>query len=67
MKIKPCPFCGGKATLEQSEPSTARHNEGAVHFAVTCTTQFCLCNVAKFWDIEPSQAKEKWNRRAKQD
>lgn len=64
MNIKPCPFCGSAAKLEQSEPSTASHNEGCVHFAVVCTKMFCLCNVAKFWDVEPQEAKEKWNARA---
>ena len=62
-ELKDCPFCGGKAKMEESEPSTAHHNYGGVHFAVTCTSKFCLCNCAKFWDLSPGTAAGKWNKR----
>lgn len=35
-ELKPCPFCGGTASIEESEPSTARFNEGSVHFKASC-------------------------------
>jgi thiamine biosynthesis lipoprotein ApbE len=64
MKIKPCPFCGGKAELLESEPSTARFNEGAVHFAVSCGSIDCgVLPKANLWQITPEEAVQAWNKR----
>lgn len=64
-QLKPCPFCGGEAELISSEPSTANHNDGAVHSAVAC---FCFgCKVMpypKLWHVNDSEAISAWNTRA---
>lgn len=61
--LKPCPFCGGKGELCESEPSTARFNEGAVNFAVQCFGFDCQGVKANIWQITPAEAINKWNRR----
>lgn len=69
-KIKPCPFCGGKSKVEQCEPSTARFNEGAVHFKVSCPPMVggyisdCIGSNLNLWEITPEDAISKWNNRA---
>ncbi len=61
--LKPCPFCGGEAEMYESEPSTARFNEGAVHFAVQCLGFYCQGVKANVWQISPEEAVIKWNDR----
>ena len=62
-KIKPCPFCGNKGEVFESEPSTARFNEGAVHFAVQCFAFECMGVKANMWQMSPEDAIEIWNKR----
>ena len=50
-KLKPCPFCGGKANL--------RLDTG--HYIVECPT--CHAEIWH-WQEEPSDAIADWNRRA---
>ncbi|EKO3908227.1 Lar family restriction alleviation protein [Vibrio fluvialis] len=64
-ELKPCPFCGGEAELIQSEPSTARFNEGTVNFAVACYGYKCgVMPYPKLWQITKEEAVKAWNTRA---
>lgn len=68
--ILPCPFCGENSEVEQCEPSTARFNEGAVHFKVSCPPVIggyisdCIGSQLNHWEITPEDAINKWNTRA---
>ena len=63
-EIKPCPFCGNKGELSESDPSTARFNEGAVHFAIQCFAFECMGVKANVWQMSPEDAIGAWNKRA---
>lgn len=52
-KLKPCPFCGGEATLEYVEGYFPNA------FVVICTT--CFAETCNRW--REHQAVEDWNRR----
>ena len=57
LKLKPCPFCGGKAIMETF--ATAREREA--RFRVKCSVCWCETN----WDnFSQDEAAEAWNRRA---
>lgn len=55
IKLKPCPFCGGKAAME-------RHifNGLTDTYGVKCT--LCGAQIRQFYDTQ-DQAAEQWNRR----
>ena len=61
-KLKPCPFCGGKAHLLEMK-STVKQR-----YIVTCNNADCIMSklkspfVIKYLSI--AEAKRKWNRRA---
>lgn len=62
MKLRNCPFCGGEVEMHQSDPSTARFNEGAVHFAVECLGLNCGHGAkANVWQITEEDAARAWN------
>lgn len=62
--LKPCPFCGQKAELLQSEPSTANYNDGAVHFAVAYFDISCqVMPYPKLWHVNEEEAAKAWNTR----
>ena len=63
--LKPCPFCGGAGEMSETEPSTARFNEGAVNFAVQCFGFDCQGVKANIWQISPEDAAKAWNKRFK--
>lgn len=51
--------------MRESEPSTARFNEGAVHFSVSCTGFSCgVMPKGSLWHITPGDAANAWNTRA---
>lgn len=58
-KLKPCPFCGGKAVMI-SEPIT--HDR----FLVACKNRgdMCKCEPCTNWFATREEAAETWNRRA---
>ena len=57
-KLKPCPFCGGKAVMETFTTSFEKHPR----YRVRCTEKGC--RVALDWDwFEEEAAQEAWNRR----
>lgn len=68
-KLKPCPFCGGSdLAIKESDPSTARFNEGAVHFSVACLGMNCvMMPVGNLWHISPEDAISSWNTRDHSD
>ena len=58
IKLKPCPFCGGKAEIQY----------GACDYNVyqaVCKGQ--NCNAMNGWSDTPEEAAEQWNRRADTD
>ena len=63
-KLKPCPFCGGKAELYHD----TKHGSLSVYSHVVCTNR--KCGVSGAWIIESTRyasddrAIEAWNRRA---
>ena len=58
-ELKPCPFCGGEASLFTAEEVGYIGDE---HFAVKCNG--CFCGTGHYAD--PGRATEAWNRRAQQ-
>ena len=63
--LKPCPFCGGEASVVRSYPQTLFSDEGATcHFKVTCHTMGCLGSAINLWDYTKERARAAWNRRA---
>jgi hypothetical protein len=64
-KLKRCPFCGEEAELQESEPSTARFNEGCTSFIVRCSAFNCkVMPKPNLWHITPSDAISAWNTRS---
>lgn len=73
-EIKPCPFCGGRAEIQNVNPS----KKGAPHYAVVCTKcrartrDFCGANrkikdIGRFEFFENEKknyAIERWNARS---
>lgn len=63
-KLKPCPFCGGKAKLESAKANAAATR---LIFWVQCnleTAETCSC-IPRTWNCDtPEEAIEAWNRRA---
>lgn len=58
-ELKPCPFCGGEASLFTAEEVGYIGDE---HFAVKCNG--CFCGTGHYAD--PGRAAEAWNRRPQQ-
>ena len=61
IKLKPCPFCGGKAEIKQ-----LMYQHTYPQTATTGRTINCECGmqVVIWWAIEDFQAAEAWNRRS---
>ncbi|MBP1589122.1 MAG: Lar family restriction alleviation protein [Kiritimatiellae bacterium] len=58
VKLKPCPFCGGKAVVARSD------DEPPVFFA-GCDTLWCRGSAVTLSHYRsPEEAAEAWNRRA---
>ena len=57
--LKPCPFCGGDATL--------RKNEYSDGYYVTCLSKTCSVLVVTCQRKTEEEAAEIWNRRANND
>lgn len=60
-ELKPCPFCGGEATVTDGEDC-----DGVQVFFVGCRTKTCICDA---WDsaryfYSEAEAIKMWNRRA---
>ena len=52
-KLKPCPFCGGTASVVKNSNTWYR---------VVCDD--CPCEVGRYWFGKRNDAIEAWNRRA---
>lgn len=74
IKLKPCPFCGGKAITfhipendekEMSLHPTWKWNDPGM-YVVGCSTEMCYGNIHHFCMIflTEEDAVETWNRRA---
>lgn len=64
-KLKPCPFCGGKAVIGQTKKSLK------AQYSVSCINSQCIANrlgnpfVMHY--LSTTEAIEAWNRRADND
>ena len=56
LKLKPCPFCGGKAEVEYGA-------SGYNVYQIGCQNGECFAYAG--WGDTPEEAAEAWNRRAK--
>ena len=82
MELKPCPFCGGKAIVEEERAEIMETNRDSVrfNFSIRCckcraTAPFAHGYVAanlsetgelNAWHDDRPSASEAWNRRVKQ-
>lgn len=59
VKLKPCPFCGGRAEIVSRRSLTDR-----ISFIIKCTNPKCVTKPCTFWEHSPMAVAEAWNRRA---
>lgn len=73
IKLKPCPFCGGAAKLDDIEIYyVVQGKYGHACFVVTCGNRDCGAQVTAYnrtggplpYETMAEKAAEKWNRRA---
>ena len=64
-KLKPCPFCGGKAYIGQTKKSLSHQ------YSVSCGNSRCIAhrlgNPFVMHYLSETEAIEAWNRRAGKD
>lgn len=60
IKLKPCPFCGGKAYIQ-------RLAMGALPYFVECGDESCIANGISTSFKTERKAAEAWNKRAGQE
>ena len=58
VKLKPCPFCGGQATMK-----IQKHIPSGYDYTPTCQDPSCAGRLTKKWTNE-AVAIEAWNKRA---
>lgn len=54
-ELKPCPFCGGEAIIEQDE-------DWYWEWTVSCRNEDCVCYEGRSYETE-EEAVAVWNRR----
>lgn len=73
IKLKPCPFCGSKAELNDREVYEAvQEKYGKSCFDVSCENPDCAAAIIVYnrtngplpYEVMAEKAAEKWNRRA---
>lgn len=67
IKLKPCPFCGGKAYLidyDESDKYFPEDNPDELDCAVETTAECDYCGAMISLFETPRKAVEAWNRRA---
>lgn len=68
-KLKPCPFCGGKAEMLMTTEVGTPSGDKGTKVVVSCGNRECSCKVVK-WALKIGWAQESaikaWNRRADQ-
>jgi Lar family restriction alleviation protein len=69
MELKPCPFCGCKATLYTITKHGIPSADSGYESTIICETEGCSARVV-FWALEKQWAIDSaiyaWNRRAEQ-
>ena len=67
-ELKPCPFCGGEATLKWDTRYPRPDCNRIVAFEVVCINSECIIyNADDVYFYTPEEAIEAWNRRANDD
>lgn len=61
-KLKPCPFCGGEATLQRYFDTYEE-----IAFYVTCSGEFCEVSPTTNDFRTEQEAIEAWNQRAEEE
>ena len=73
IKLKPCPFCGSAATLDDRKfYEDVQEKYGKTCFEVSCTNRDCAAAILAYnktngplpYETMAEVAAEKWNRRA---
>lgn len=73
IKLKPCPFCGSKAALDDREVyEDVQEKYGKACFEVSCQNPDCASAIILYnitngplpYEVMAEKAAEKWNRRA---
>ena len=73
IKLKPCPFCGSKAELDDREVyEDVQEKYGKACFEVSCENPDCAAAIIVYnrtneplpYEVMAEMAAEKWNRRA---
>lgn len=63
MKLKPCPFCGGKAgIIVRPCIGYSKRSRGSVQYIAQCDSKVCIGRTTKRYRSE-EEAIEAWNRR----
>jgi Lar family restriction alleviation protein len=56
--LKPCPFCGGKASLFRF-----KQPDGSITYEVDCENDGCECSACTAMHDTPEEAAAVWNKR----
>lgn len=78
IELKSCPFCGGKAKIEQTAYGTTEHNSCKLSFEIRCrqcgatapkADGYIVVNLSTYgelniWHDDRGKAVAAWNRRA---
>ena len=56
--LKPCPFCGGKASL-----FSCKQPDGSITYEVDCENDGCECSACTAMHDTPEEAAAVWNKR----
>lgn len=57
-ELKPCPFCGHRPMVQQTQESTP-----TTRYRVGCAQLDCQCIPTTFWQLSPEVVAELWNTR----
>lgn len=80
-ELKPCPFCGGKASIQQTAYGTTDNASCRLSFAIRCTkcdatapnaSGYVAINLMSdgslnLWNDDREKAVKAWNRRVSDD
>lgn len=57
-ELKPCPFCGGEAELQDD-----LWREDKVFYRAVCGDMECQGHYCNYWSMTPEEAARRWNTR----